>query len=200
MLRPGRLIPQSFYLRPVETVAVDLLGQCLVQDEVVLRITEVEAYGGPEDSASHCRFGRTLRNAPMWEAGGLSYLYLCYGIHWMLNVVTGPADSGAAVLIRACEVLQGQALVQDRRGRTGLLDGPGKVGQALGLDARLNALPLYRRGALELREGASPSEILTGARVGVDFASPEDREAPWRFAAGGSASVSHRKKLSASKP
>lgn len=179
------------------------MGQHLVQGHVILRITEVEAYGGPEDSASHCRFGRTARNQPMWEAGGVAYLYVCYGLHQMLNVVTGPAHEGAAVLIRACEVVQGLAEVQARRRGAPLarlLDGPGKVGQALALEASLNGHPLFRKGGLELRWGLAPSTLLTGARVGIEFARPEDRHALRRFAAADSPSVSHRKGLVASNP
>ena len=74
----------------VDLAAQTLLGQLLVHGDVTLRITEVEAYGGPLDSASHARHGRTARNAPMWGPPGRAYLYFCYGMHWMLNVVTGP--------------------------------------------------------------------------------------------------------------
>ena len=109
------IIPQSFYLRPVEIVARELLGKLLCRDDVTLRITEVEAYGGSEDSASHCRSGKTLRNAPMWGMGGHCYVYLCYGVHQMLNVVTGHIGAGSAVLIRSCEVLDGFQKVMERR-------------------------------------------------------------------------------------
>ena len=185
MLRRGGLIPKSFYLRPVATVARDLLGQHLCREGIVLRITEVEAYGGESDSASHCRFGRTPRNAPMWEEGGRAYLYFCYGMHHMLNVVTGSADAGAAVLIRACEPLEGLELIRSRRGGLEgpvLLTGPGKVAQALGLDRSFNHHLLYKSGGLELRKGEAPAKMLIGPRVGVDFADPEDRQALLRFA------------------
>jgi DNA-3-methyladenine glycosylase len=75
---------------PVDLAAQRLLGCLLVHEGVTLRITEVEAYSGPGDSASHARHGRTARNAPMWGPPGRAYLYFCYGMHWMLNVVTGP--------------------------------------------------------------------------------------------------------------
>lgn len=174
-------------------MAPELLGQIFHHGSVALRITEVEAYGGPEDSASHCRFGRTARNAPMWEAGGVAYLYLCYGLHWMLNVVTGSVDQGAAVLIRAAEPLSGLDQIQARRGGLqgpALLNGPGKVGQALGVDGNCSGHPLFRKGGLELRRGERPEPILQGPRVGIDFATKADRERPWRFALGGSAWVS----------
>ncbi len=194
----GILLPKSFYLRPVETVAVDLLGRCLRRGAVTLRITEVEAYGGREDSASHCRAGRTARNAPMWEEGGRAYLYLCYGLHTMLNLVTGPAGEGSAVLVRACEPLEGLDLVRERRGpRRGpeLLTGPGRVAQALGLDLSFNGEPLYEPGGLEVREGTPPETVLRGPRIGVPYAEPVHRQAPLRFAVGGSAWVSERRTL-----
>ena len=197
------MIPQAFYLRPVETVARGLLGQCLCRDGIVLRITEVEAYGGTEDSASHCRFGRTPRNAPMWETGGRAYLYFCYGMHHMLNVVTGPSGAGAAVLIRACEPLQGLATIRERRGGLEgpvLLTGPGKVAQALGLDRTFNDHLLHEPGGLELRAGAPPAAILAGPRVGINFATLEARSALLRFAVADSPWVSHRRKLQAGIP
>ena len=190
----GGLIPAAFYLRPVTEVALDLLGRHLVRGPVVLRITEVEAYGGAEDSASHCRHGRTTRNAPMWGLGGHAYLYFCYGMHWMLNVVTGPEGVGAAVLIRAADVVAGHSEVLSRRRasdlRPELLAGPGKVGQALGLGYDGNHDPLFRRGGLELREGRPEASILRGPRVGVGFATPEDQARPWRFALAGCRALS----------
>ncbi len=178
----GALIPQAFYLRPVEDVARGLVGHIFHREGVALRITEVEAYGGPEDSASHCRHGRTPRNAPMWEAGGCAYVFRCYGLHHLLNVVAGLEGSGAAVLIRSVEVVQGHDLVLERR--RGTLDGrgPGKVGEALGLDLAFNRHPLHEPGGLELRWGSPPGGLLVGPRVGIGYASPEDQRAPLRFA------------------
>ena len=200
MLSPGGLIlPRSFYQRPVAEVAADLLGQHLHHGEVILRISEVEAYGGPEDSASHCRFGRTARNAPMWEAGGVVYMFLCYGVHHLLNIVTGPQEDASAVLIRACEPLAGLALIRERRGGRlqgpALLTGPGKVTQALGIDLTFNCHPLFTPGGLELRAGSAPAAILRGPRVGVPYAQPEHREAPLRFALADSEWVTHRQEL-----
>ncbi len=198
MLHRGGLIPRPFFLRPVELVAQGLLGQRLCREDIVLRITEVEAYGGELDSASHCRFGRTPRNAPMWEEGGRGYIYFCYGCHHMLNVVAGPEGIGAAVLIRACEPLEGLALVRERRGGLegpALLTGPGKVAQALQLDRSFNHHLLFRAGGLELRQGEAPDRILRGPRVGVDFAAPEDRMAPLRFAVAGTRWVTRPRDL-----
>ena len=198
MFDAGNLLPRSFYQRSLETVAKDLLGSCLCRDGVVLRITEVEAYGGLEDSASHCRSGRTTRNAPMWEDGGCAYLYLCYGLHHLLNLVTGRSGAGSAVLIRACEPLAGWDLIQQRRGHLrgpALLTGPGRVAQALALDRSFNGHLLYEAGGLEVREGESPEVLLKGPRIGVPYADPVDQGAALRFAIGGSLWVSRRSSL-----
>lgn len=182
------LLPPRFFERDARTVARDLLGALLVRGDVRLRITEVEAYCWPDDSASHCRFGRTPRNAPMWGPGGHAYVYVCYGLHAMLNVVTNPEGEGAAVLVRACEPIGGLDVVRERRGgKVGpvLLTGPGKIGAALALDASWSGHPLFEPGGLELHAGEPVSETLVGPRVGIDYASPEHRDAPWRFAVGG---------------
>ena len=179
-------------------VARDLLGRHLRRGEVVLRITEVEAYAGREDSASHCRSGVTPRNAPMWEEGGRVYMYFCYGMHHMLNIVTGPAGDGSAVLVRSCEPVAGLDLVRARRGGLdgpALLTGPGKVAQALALDLGCTRELLYEPGGLELLEGQAPVVILQGSRVGVDYAREEDRTRPWRFAAAGTPWVTRPKGL-----
>ena len=200
MPRPGSLIPSAFYLRPVAEVARDLLGRHLRHGAVTLRITEVEAYGGQEDSASHCRSGRTPRNAPMWEAGGRAYVYFCYGMHHMLNVVAGVEGDGSGILIRSCEPVAGLEIVRERRGGLEgpvLLTGPGKVAQALAVDRSFSGHLLYAAGGLELLAGAPAPGILSGPRVGVDFANEDDRRKPWRFAVAGSLWVSHRKALSA---
>lgn len=193
-------LPRDFYLRPCAEVARDLLGRHLVRGSVVLRITEVEAYLGPEDSASHARFGRTARNAPMWAAGGLAYVYLCYGIHWMLNVGAEDEGRAAAILIRACEPVAGLPVIRRRRGIASdgpaLLAGPGKVAQALGLDASFSGRPLFAPGGLELRAGEPVAAHLAGPRVGIDYAAAVDRGAPLRFAAAGTQWVSLPKGLS----
>jgi DNA-3-methyladenine glycosylase len=197
--QPGSLIPLEFYLRPVVEVARDLLGSHLRHGEVVLRISEVEAYGGQADTASHCRSGHTPRNAPMWEQGGRAYVYFCYGMHHMLNIVTGPPGDGCAILVRSCEPVAGLDLVRRRRGGQDgpvLLTGPGKVAQALAVGLGFTNHLLYQEGGLELREGTTPAGILCGPRVGVEFASEPDRARPWRFALAGSLWVSRPKGLS----
>lgn len=185
-----------------EELAVDaliaarrLLGCLLVRDDVVLRITEVEAYRWPDDTANHCRMGRTARNEPMWGQAGRAYVYRCYGLHAMLNVVTGGVGEGAAVLIRGADVLAGEATVLARRG--GMLDlaGPGKVGAALALDPSWSHHDLGAPGGLELRPGPAPARVLAGPRVGIGYASAEDQAAPWRLANAESRQVSQRRSL-----
>jgi DNA-3-methyladenine glycosylase len=179
-------------------VARELLGALLCRDEVVLRITEVEAYRWPEDTANHCRFGRTARNAAMWGPAGHAYVYLCYGLHNMLNLVTDAEGEGAAVLVRSCEPVAGLSVIAARRGaRSGVdaLTGPGKVGAALALDTSWSHHPVFGPGGLEVREGTPPRRISAGPRVGIDFAEPTHRGAPWRFGDADSAWVSQRRGL-----
>ena len=193
-------LPQAFYERDALIVAEELLGMHIHHGEVVLRITEVEAYRHPGDTANHCRMGRTKRNAPMWGPGGHAYVYLCYGMHNMLNLVTGRDGEGAAVLIRACEPVRGHERILERRAgkrlSPALLTGPGKVGSALELDTSFSGQPLYRaRGVLSVRDGQAPSAIVRGPRVGIGYATPEDQAAPWRLAVAGSPWVSARSLL-----
>jgi len=170
----------------VEAAARGLLGCHLVAGEVRLRLTEVEAYGGPEDSASHARHGRTPRNAPMWGPPGRLYLYLCYGMHWMVNVVTGPEGQASAVLVRGAEGVEGLEVVLARRGRTrpgkDLLNGPGKVAQALGLRGPCPGLDLLDPDSpLRLEPGEAPLACEASPRIGIAFAEPADQARPWRF-------------------
>jgi DNA-3-methyladenine glycosylase len=191
-------LPQSFFARPVDELARALLGCRIRRGPVVLRITEVEAYAGPEDTASHARFGATARNAPMWGPPGRAYVYLCYGIHNMLNITAEPSGRAAAVLVRGCEPIAGLDEIARRRGGVSgpaLLTGPGKVGAALAIDTQWSGHPLYRSGGLSVVAGDEPARVLTGPRVGIDFATPADRQRPWRFAVGDSAWVSRRSLL-----
>ena len=193
--KPGPLIPARFYARDADLVAPELLGMLLCREGVVLRITEVEAYRWPGDSACHARHGRTARNDALWGPPGCAYVYLCYGLHHMLNLVTGCDGEAGAVLVRAAEPVAGLETVRARRrGGTGpaLLAGPGRLGAALALDLGLNRERLFRRGGLELRRGTPPAAILRGPRIGIDYAEPAHRALPWRFAAAGSRWVSRR--------
>jgi DNA-3-methyladenine glycosylase len=150
------------------------------------RIVEVEAYVGEEDQASHARFGRTMRNAPMYGPPGHGYVYLIYGIHHCLNVVTEREGYPAAVLVRAMEPLEGIEEMRIRRGNrpdVQLTSGPARLCQALDIDRRFDGIDLCVPGALLFfEEGASiPGRaVVTGPRVGVRG----DEVAvaiPWRF-------------------
>jgi DNA-3-methyladenine glycosylase len=178
-------LPRSFYDRDVVDVARDLLGVVIRKDDVALRITEVEAYTWPGDTACHARSGRTQRNAALWGPPGRAYVYLCYGMHNMLNIVTGGEADAAAVLIRSCEPVEGHDTIAARRGgRRGpdALAGPGKVAAALALDRTWTDHPVYRKGGLVLERGDTPVSILVGRRIGIDYAEPAHRRLPWRFA------------------
>ncbi len=200
----GALLTQAFYARDALLVARDLVGCVIVRvragHEVALRITESEAYRHPGDSANHCRAGRTPRNEPMWGPPGHAYVYLCYGVHSLLNLVTGVEGEGAAVLIRSAELVSGSEVVRARRAIASgdaatLLAGPGKVGQALAVDPSTSGQQLFAPGPLEVRSGSPPEGLLVGRRVGVDFAEPADRDAPYRFADAGSRVVSQPRTL-----
>lgn len=195
---PSPLLPQSFFERDALDVARDLIGQLIRRDDVTLRITETEAYRGPWDTACHARAGITRRTATLFGPPGHAYVYLCYGIHHMLNVVTDRDGYGSAVLIRACEPVAGLATIRARRGDksgTVLLTGPGKVGAALALDTTWSGHATFEPGDLELREGEPPSGLLAGPRVGIDYADPDHVSAAWRFAAAGTRWVSIPKPL-----
>ena len=191
------ILPPSFYARDVVEVARDLLGRELVREDVRLRITEVEAYS-ELDTACHAHRGRTPRNEVMFGPGGRAYVYLCYGLHVMLNVVTGEEGSAAAVLVRSAEPIVGLEVVRARRGdRDGpvLLTGPGKLGAALALDVAWSGHRLFEPGGLELHAGEPPRRVLAGPRVGIDYASAKDRRRAWRFAAAETRWVSVPKSL-----
>jgi DNA-3-methyladenine glycosylase len=193
------ILPRLFYQRDALEVARDLIGKRLRHGGVTLRITETEAYRWPDDTASHGRTGRTRRNAPMWGAGGHAYVYLCYGLHQMLNVVTNPEGEASAVLVRACEPIDGLELIQARRNMQSagpeLLAGPGRVAAALAVDTTFSGHPLFERGGLELLDGPPPAALLHGPRVGIDYARADHKAAAWRIAAADTVWVSRRREL-----
>lgn len=188
----------AFFARDVVDVARELVGATLRRGDVSLRVTETEAYKWPPDTACHAKAGLTDRTAPLFGPPGRAYVYLCYGIHNLLNLVTGADGQAQAVLVRACAPLHGLDLVEQRRGGMrgiALLDGPGKVGQALALDTSWSHHDVTQAGGLEVLCGAPPEGLVVGARIGIDYALPEHRDLPWRFAEAGSRWVSHRKSL-----
>ena len=190
------LLSSRFFHRDALDVAADLVGCEILHGEVRVRITEVEAYRFPGDTANHARIGKTQRNWPMWGPPGHAYVYLCYGLHTLLNFVTGPEGHAAAVLIRGAEPLEGLPIIRARRrGLDGpsLLDGPGKVGEALGLTTALSDTRLGDPISVFARAGTP--ELIRGPRVGIHYADPVDQAAPWRIAMAGSPWVGHRRSL-----
>ena len=170
---PGVLLSDHWQGRGTVRLARGLLGKHLVRttDGVVTAwmITEVEAYDGERDRASHARAGRTGRTEVMYRPGGCWYVDLCYGLHEMLNLVTGPADWPAAVLIR---------------GGAGAA-GPGRVTRALGIDRRLNGAAVAPASGLHVEDRGvrvPRNWVQATPRVGVAFAGPEWAAKPWRFA------------------
>ncbi|KAH7516859.1 hypothetical protein ACOSP7_028626 [Xanthoceras sorbifolium] len=192
-LEKMKIMPSEFFEIDALDLAPRLLGKLLRRDDVVLQITEVEAYR-PNDSACHARFGITPRTAPVFGQGGHAYVYLCYGLHTMLNVVADKEGVGAAVLIRSCAPVTGLKTIQQRRGQITekpiLLTGPGKVGQALGISTDWSNHALYTPGGLEVLDGPEPDKILIGPRVGIEYALPEHVSALWRFAIAGTPWIS----------
>lgn len=167
----------------MDRVAPQLVGRFVQRGEVTLRIVEVEAYGGARDTASHARFGPTDRNRPMWGPAGVAYVYLCYGVHWMFNIVTGAEGVAGAVLVRAAEVEAGLEVVRARRGprpSKTLTAGPGRVGQALGL-SRSDSGASLQDPDLRLLVGRPADRLGRSPRVGIDFATARDRDRRWRW-------------------
>ena len=164
------IIPvKSWQRRATLALARNLLGKFLVRANGEARmITEVEAYDGERDRACHARAGRTPRTAVMYGPGGVWYVYLCYGVQEMLNLVVGPADWPAAVLIRGVEGCSG----------------PGRVTRTLGIDRKLNGTPSHPDFGLWLEDrGVKVPRRMVRAtpRIGVDYAGPVWSRKPWRF-------------------
>ena len=204
------LIPREFFDRPSQEVAPDLLG-CVLEHEtaeglVAVELTEVEAYAGETDPASHSYRGRTGRNGVMFGPPGYAYVYFTYGMHFCVNVVCMPAGIPRAVLLRAGRVTAGEDLARRRRARwrseasqgsvlpaRDLARGPARLCQALAIDRAQNGLDVCSAdGELRLRP-ADPGlradgaiKVAVGPRVGVSAAA----DVPWRFWVAGDPTVS----------
>lgn len=198
-------LSRSFYARPTLAVARDLLGQVLVHRcrGVVTSgmIVEVEAYIGESDPACHAAPGPTLRNAPLYGPPGVAYVYLNYGIHALVNAVTEPEGSPAAVLIRALEPIDGVAVMRRRRARAmkgrrrinprtleahDLCRGPGNLTMAMGITLEHNRLDLCGERLFIEDRGLTVGAIVAGPRIGIRVA----MERPWRFYVKGHPAVS----------
>ena len=178
---------------PVEEVAPLLLGAVLRHGEVAVEVTEVEAYAGPADPASHAFRGPTPRNAVMFSPPGHLYLYFSYGMHWAANVVCGPDGTASGCLLRSGRVVDGLELAQERRHgapERDLARGPGRLTQALGLHREHRGVDLFAGGEVALEAGAGPVEVVSGPRVGVSRAA----DVRWRFWVAGSRHVSAYKR------
>lgn len=179
---------------PIDEVAPTLIGAVLRHGPVAVRITEVEAYDGAHDPASHAYRGQTARNAVMFGPPGHLYVYFSYGMHWAANVVCGPDGTASGSLLRAGEVIEGIEVARERRGNSSdrdLARGPGRFTQALGLGAEHRGTDLFGPGPVRLEpRQALPGAISTGPRVGVSA----EADRPWRFWLAGSRFVSDYKR------
>jgi DNA-3-methyladenine glycosylase len=190
-MTPGRKLVRADYADPQPVRAARFfLGKvlCVQTPEGYAEgiITETEAYGGPRDAASHA-FGnrRTARTEVMFSPGGVAYVYLCYGMHQLFNIVTGPVDSPQAVLVRAVKITAGHDLVRQRRPRVAEKDwtsGPGRVCAALGIGSHHNGHDLSGEVVWIEDRGIVPParQIKRTPRIGVNYAGMWALK-PWRF-------------------
>ncbi len=164
------ILEKEYFKRSAMELAPDLIGKLICRkfggNIIRARITETECYFGEEDTACHAHRGRTPRTSTLYQEGGIAYVYLCYGIHSLLNFVTGDALHPEAVLIRGVEGASG----------------PGRVTRLLGITCKDNALPLCPEFGIWLEDdGIRRGGIERLPRVGIDYASKRDRERKWRF-------------------
>jgi len=173
MPSPKRLT-SDFYTRDVLTVAPELIGKILVHrlptgEEIRFRITETEAYRGEEDTGCHAKAGKTKRTETLYKKGGHAYIYLCYGVHHLINAVTGEEGQPQAALIRGVEGFYG----------------PGKLTKAMGITKELNAVDLTTSEEIWIEEDGMKLEYIAGKRIGIDYADEYYRNIEWRFTAAG---------------
>mgnify|MGYP006098293581 CR=1 FL=1 len=183
-------VPLSFFqTNNVQNIAQNLLGKTIytnISGKITSAIiTETEAYQGPEDNASHAYNNkRTTRTEVMYKTGGYCYIYLCYGIHYLFNIVTNVHDIPHAILIRSGKKHSGIEYIQERRGAhiqtSKLLKGPGNFTKGLGIDMKLNGVKLNTKHIWITNNEIQNSCITKTQRVGVDYAG-EDALLPWRY-------------------
>ncbi|WP_026404205.1 DNA-3-methyladenine glycosylase [Actinomadura rifamycini] len=181
------LLPRDFFDGPVDEIAPALLGHVLrhrtPDGDVAVRLTEVEAYAGPLDPASHAYRGRTARNEVMFGPPGHAYVYFTYGMHFCMNLVCGPDGTSSAVLLRAGEIIEGEETARARRPRSTVRDlarGPARLCEALGIAREQNGLDICTPGGeLTVHHGdpPDPGRVRRGPRTGVNAA----KDVPWRF-------------------
>ncbi|MDR1473415.1 MAG: DNA-3-methyladenine glycosylase [Lactobacillales bacterium] len=167
----AKILTSIFYSNSAVELAPILLGKLLcrkINDDIIkLRITETEIYFGENDTACHASKGRTKRTQVMYEQGGIAYIYLCYGIHNMLNIITGVQDHPQAVLIRGA----------------GQYNGPGKLTKGLEINRSLNNKLLTKENELWLEDDKKMVNYTATPRIGIKYASIEDQNKLWRFVA-----------------
>ena len=161
-------LPYEFYHRPCDIVARELVGKVIVRGDVRLRISETEVYWGENDTACHAHKGKTNRSQVLWADAGTIYVYLCYGMHWLLNIVTGEEHDPQAVLIRACVEA----------------NGPGKLTKKLGITGEYNRQSILKTPDFRIEDDGFRCEIEADTRVGIGYASEEDQARLWRFKMG----------------
>jgi DNA-3-methyladenine glycosylase len=187
------ILPQSFYEKEdVVSIAKDLLGK-IIKTEINGNITtgiivETEAYRGPDDRGCHAYNHRmTPRTKTMYKKGGHAYVYVCYGMHPMMNVVTGPEGSAHAILIRAIEPTSGNDIMVQRRGVEKLTptttNGPGKLAVALGIEKSMDACLLNGSAPITILDGIAiqADNVYSGPRVGMTKHVGDCAHRPWRF-------------------
>ncbi|MEJ7645580.1 MAG: DNA-3-methyladenine glycosylase [Chryseolinea sp.] len=195
-------LPESFYQRSnVVRIAKELLGKVLYTNVNGIitggMIVETEAYSWKEKGCHAYGPRKTSRNEIMFAEGGHAYVYLCYGMHNLFNVVTNKKDTADAVLIRALEPIEGESYMRERRGALAnnfhLTSGPGKLTKALGIDRKLNGKNLLDHDVWIEDSGVliPPRRIEATPRIGIDYAG-DDASLPWRFVVKGNAWVSKR--------
>jgi DNA-3-methyladenine glycosylase len=185
------ILERSFFERDVLTVAQELLGKNLVREKDGIKIsgyiTEAEAYNGEQDLACHAHVGKTRRNSVMYGPAGHAYVYFTYGMHWLLNCVTGAENYPAAVLLRAIHPVEGFEFIESRRNKQPQnlwCDGPAKICQALAIDGSLNGVDLCNPASpIKIKNGLTipRKSILSSPRVGISSVPEPWRSQPWRF-------------------
>lgn len=166
----NKILTNDFYEQDVLKVAPSLIGKILVRklnngEIVKYKITETEAYRGEEDTACHARFGKTNRTKILYESGGYVYVYLCYGIHYLFNIVTGKINEPQAVLIRGIEGF----------------NGPGKLTKHLEITKTLNEYYICNSNEIWIEDDGKPYEYIQTKRIGIDYATEPYKSINWRY-------------------
>ncbi len=164
------VLTKEFFSRDVLSVAPELVGKNIVRildggEKIKLRITETECYRGEEDTACHASKGRTPRTEILYGEPGVIYVYLCYGIHFLMNIVTGEKGFPQGVLLRACEGFEG----------------PARLTKKLAVDKSFNGMNIYNHPELWIEDDGFTPNIITMPRIGISYATPEFRDIKWRF-------------------